>query len=127
MNIESLYPLVDEKIRRAEILAQMHAPGAQNAFRDVSLIEEQIAQLLPPTDTEGVIARRGAVRAALAANDFRRAEELTTRFTTEKDAEQSLKQQLIELLKEAQQEVSREIPARPGQVETCKHVLVPFI
>ncbi len=74
MNLETLYPLVTEAIRRAEVLDELGAPGAQHAYLDVSLLEERIANLLPVSDAEGAIARRGAVSAAIAAHEFRRAE-----------------------------------------------------
>lgn len=70
MDIESLYPLVTEAIRRAELLAEARAPEATSAHREVSLLEEKIAELLPASEAEGALARRGAVRAALAAGDF---------------------------------------------------------
>lgn len=83
MDLETLYTLVTEAIRRAESSDDPSAPGARQAYLDVSLLEERIASLLPQSDPEGAIARRGAVSAAIAANDFRRAEELQAKFSAE--------------------------------------------
>ena len=43
MDIETLYPLVTEAIRRAEVYDDIDAPGARDAHRDVSLLEERVA------------------------------------------------------------------------------------
>lgn len=101
MDIETLYLLVSESIRRAEMLEDLGAPGAAAAHLDVSLIEEKIAGTLPATDTEGTIARRGAVRAALAAKDRSRAQSLVTRFTAESGVTAELKKELADLIKDA--------------------------
>ena len=87
MSLEFLYPLVTEAIRRAEILEDLHAPGVHTAYLDVSLLEEKVAELLPASDPEGALARRGAVRAALAAREPGRAQQLAERFLAEADAE----------------------------------------
>ncbi|MGJ5221026.1 hypothetical protein ACQR16_32920, partial [Bradyrhizobium oligotrophicum] len=81
--IEALYPRVTEAIRRAESLDGLDAAAAIGAYLEVSLLEEQIALLLPPGDVEGAIARRGAVRAAISARDFARATELVSKFSQE--------------------------------------------
>ena len=83
MNIETLYPLVTEAIRRAEALEDLGSPEARPAFLEVSRLEERIADLLPLAEYEGVIARRGAVRAAINAHEFGRAQDLATRYETE--------------------------------------------
>ena len=80
MDIETLYPLVTEAIRRAEVLEDLHAPGAKDAYRDVSRLEECIAGLLPPADAEGAIARHGAVSAAISGGEFQRAIDLVVCF-----------------------------------------------
>ena len=100
MNLETLYPLVTESIRRAELLEDLGAPGAATAHLDVSLIEEKIAESLPASNPEGAVARRGAVRAALAAKDFARAQALATRFTAESGMLPKLKAELASLAKE---------------------------
>jgi hypothetical protein len=83
MSIENLYPLVSEAIQRAETLEDLGAPGARSAHLDVSLLEEKIAELLPASDPEGALARRGAVRAAFAAGELTRARKLAEEFLAE--------------------------------------------
>jgi hypothetical protein len=87
MTIELLYPLVTEAIRRAETLEDLQAPGARVAYLDVSILEEQVAEVLPASDPEGAVARRGAVRAALSANEQDRARQLAERYLAEADGD----------------------------------------
>jgi hypothetical protein len=101
MDIESLYPLVTEAIRRAEVFDEIQAPGARDAHRDVSLLEERIASLLAASTSEGAIARRGAVRAAIAAGDVHRAHDLATRFSAEGGTTDALRHELDEIVEEA--------------------------
>jgi len=77
---EELYPLVTEAIQRAETLEDLGAPNVCSAYLDVSKLEEKVAELLPASDPEGMLARRGAVRAAVAAKEFARARMLAERF-----------------------------------------------
>ena len=98
MDIETLYPLVTEAIRKAEVYEDIGAPGATDAHRDVSLLEERVAKLLPASNPEGAIARRGAVRAAVAAQDFDRATTLATRYCAETDTSESLQRELREIV-----------------------------
>jgi len=100
MDIESLYPLVTESIRRAEMLEDLGAPGATSAHLDVSLIEEKIADSLPASNPEGAIARRGAVRAALAAKEYSRAQSLAARYTAESGIAAELKKEMSSLFEE---------------------------
>jgi hypothetical protein len=115
MNLETLYPLVTEAIRRAEVLDELGAPGARHAYLDVSLLEERIASLLPVSDAEGAIARRGAVSAAIAAHEFQRAEELAVRFAAEAALDDSLRADLTKLRKEASSLVAGEDLLTAGQ------------
>jgi hypothetical protein len=62
MDIETLYPLVTEAIRKAEVYEDIGAPGAMDAHRDVSLLEERVAKLLSASNVEGAVARRGPCR-----------------------------------------------------------------
>jgi hypothetical protein len=97
MSLELLYPEVSEAIRRAEILEDRGDPGASSAYLDVSLIEERIAEALPASDPEGALARRGAVRAALAAKDLARAQQLVERFLAEVGDNAELQAELLRL------------------------------
>ena len=110
MSIEILYPLITEAIQRAETLEDLGAPGAQAAHLDVSLLEERIAGLLPASDPEGALARRGAVRAALAGRDLSRAKQLADRFLVEAECEAGLRAELLQLLEQAELSVAARFP-----------------
>lgn len=97
-SLETLYPLVTEAIRRAEVYSDIGAPGARTAYLDVSLLEERIAHFLPPSDPEGVIARRGAVRAAVSAAEVTRARELVYCYSMESGATDALRADLEALV-----------------------------
>ena len=101
MDLETLYPLVTEAIRRAEVFEDLHAPGARDAWRDVSRLEERITRILPASDPEGAIARRGAVRAAIAGGECERACDLVTRFKAEDDVSVTLVAELEALRQRA--------------------------
>ncbi len=97
MSIELLYPLLSEAILRAETLEDLAAPGTRSAYLDVSLLEERVAEVLPASDPEGALARRSAVRAALAAREFARAQQLAERFVAEAECDAALRAELLEL------------------------------
>lgn len=101
MDLDTLYPLVTDAIRRAEVLDELHAPGARLAYLDVSILEERIASLLPGSQAEGAIARRGAITAAISAQQYDRAQDLVSRFSSEQALEAPLRSDLIKLRKEA--------------------------
>lgn len=109
MDIEILYPLITEAIRRAETLEDLRAPGVHAAYLDVSLLEEKVAEVLPASDPEGALARRGAVRAALAARELTRARQLSDRFLAEVgDAE--LREDLLQLREQAERSIAARYP-----------------
>jgi len=66
--------------------------------RRLSRIEERIARLTLPFSVEGRIARRGAVRAAVAGRDDERAKELVARFIGENGTDEELGAELKALL-----------------------------
>jgi DNA polymerase III delta prime subunit len=101
VELESLYEKVSDAIFTAEGLEATGAPGAAEAYREVSRLEEQIAKLFPVGDTEGDLARRGAVRAALNAGDLKRADELQERYASDARATKDFRQQLEALWAEA--------------------------
>jgi hypothetical protein len=107
-DIDTLYTLVSEVIRRAEVLEDLRAPGATDAYRDVSRLEERIAGLVPPIGVEGVIARRGAVTAAISGKEPRRAIELVDRFRSEPDVDSDLAAELTALRARAETFAVRE-------------------
>ena len=71
------------------------------AYREVSELEEQIAQQTPNTTPEGAFARDGAVRAALRSEEALRAESLAVRYLEEPGVTERLRAALGALLTEA--------------------------
>ena len=110
MSLEFLYPLITEAIRRAESLEDLGAPGALAAHLDVSLLEEKIAEILPAADPEGALARRGAVRAALAARQLVRAQELAERYLAEDGADAASRAELLRLVEQADRSTAARYP-----------------
>ena len=76
----SLHSRVTAAIWRAEQLEDKDTRAASLAWAKVSSLEEKLAEVLPPSQPEGRIARRGAVRAALKAGDPARAQALAQRY-----------------------------------------------
>jgi hypothetical protein len=110
MSLDVLYLLVTEAILRAETLEDLRAPNAYKAYSDVSLLEEKVAEFLPASDPEGALARRGAVRAALAAREPLRAQQLARRFLAEADADAEFQAGLRSLCEEADRSTTLRFP-----------------
>jgi hypothetical protein len=100
MDLDSLNALVTSAIWRAEQLDEHSVGSARLAWAEVSMLEEELAGLLPLSEPEGRIARRGAVRAALKAGDYGRAQTLAERFTTDEAAPRALRTALRKMLEE---------------------------
>lgn len=98
MASEALNALVTSAIWRAEQLEAHGIGSASQAWAEVSSVEEELAKTFPISEAEGRIARRGAVRAALKAGDYTRAQELSDSYATEKGATRALKATLREML-----------------------------
>lgn len=73
----------------------------EDAEREVSRLEEEIAKLTSPASIEGRIARCGAVRAAIAGRDERHARELAQRFLAEDGTDKKLIRELAALFSQA--------------------------
>ena len=108
MDLDTLYLLVTEAIVRADALTDLDAPGALPAHLDVSLLEERIAEVLPASNPEGVVTRRGAVRAALVGRDPRRASTLAKRFGSDPELDDDIRNELNQMLLEAPPWVAEE-------------------
>jgi hypothetical protein len=81
------------KVSLAVLNAQRHGaePGTvADALRQISLLEEQVADLTCAATIEGAEAREVAVRAALDAKDALRALFLVTRFLEDPDVPHEL-------------------------------------
>lgn len=100
MDVDSLHTLVTGAIWRAEQLEDRGAESAAVAWKEVSLIEEELANALAVSEPEGRIARRGAVGAALSAGDYARAEALVQRYTSEEGTPRALRSELRKMLDE---------------------------
>jgi hypothetical protein len=105
MDIDTLNALVTDAIWRAQ---ELDALGIQpaSAWREVSVFEEELAKALPSSELEGQIARRGAVRAALKAGEYARAQSLCDTYLADTDAPTFLKTGVQEILEEADREIS---------------------
>jgi hypothetical protein len=100
VSTDLLNTLVTGAIWRAEQLEEQGIGSVSLAWAEVSSLEEKLATALPTSQPEGRIARRGAVRAALKAGNFARAQALTERFLAEKEATRTLRAALRQLLEE---------------------------
>ena len=100
MDVDSLNTLVTGAIWRAEQLEDRGVESAALAWKEVSLIEEELADALAASEPDGRIARRGAVGAALSAGDYARAEALVERYSGEEGAPQDLQSALRKMLDE---------------------------
>jgi hypothetical protein len=100
MDLAELNRRVTSAIFRAERLAQ-DSWEAQEAYREVSLLEEEIAGRTGPAELEGAIAREGAVRAAIRAGQHLRALSLATRYLEDDATPADLRAELKALGAEA--------------------------
>lgn len=100
METDTLNTLVSGAIWRAEQLETHGIRPAAQAWAEVSSLEEELARALPLSESEGRIARRGAVRAALKAGDYPRAHALADGYLAEEGAPRSLKTALRKILEE---------------------------
>ena len=85
-------------------------------------MEEQLAEALRANEAEGCIARRGAVRAALKAEDYARAQSLVERYAHEAHVPKALRTELRKMLKADAAELSEQFPSaakhhRPSDVQ----------
>jgi hypothetical protein len=99
MDLRELNQKVTDAIWRAERLP----PGTTEraaAFRGVSRLEEQIAELCHADTVEGAYARDGAVRAALLAKEHDRALALAAQYAAEPKATGRLRECLARLIRD---------------------------
>ena len=100
METDALNTLVSGAIWRAEQLEAHGIRPASQAWAEVSSLEEELAKALPVSESEGRIARRGAVRAALKAGNYARAHALADAYLAEEAAPRSLQTALRMILEE---------------------------
>lgn len=94
MDVDTLKVLTSEAIRRAEGLADVGSPGAEAAYLDVSLLEDRVAQMTPPSTALGALARQGAVGSAVLGGAIERAEHLLDAYGAEDGASKELRDEL---------------------------------
>jgi hypothetical protein len=94
METDTLNTLVTGAIWRAEQLEARGIRTASQAWTEVSSLEEELAKAHPVSESQGRIARRGAVRAALKAGDYARADALADGYLAEEGAPESLRASL---------------------------------
>jgi len=123
MSLDDLYQRVSAAILNADRLEDEGASRTKVRFAklSVSFLEQEIAELLPASDPEGAIARRGAVRAALEAGVHARVRELVESYLDEADAE--LAAELNALVAQADDELPardvRVVPAATYQIHAA--------
>ncbi len=115
--LDDLYARVSDAIRRSEKhQAEGLARDAMAAFLEVSLLEEEIAAILPASDPEGALARQGAVTAALDAGDVTRAMAQARYYLQDDGLSPELRADLDSLRLEAKQKL-REIMGAENDVD----------
>jgi hypothetical protein len=110
MTYDTLNTLVTSAIWRAEQLDELGLETACSAWSEVSTIEERLAKTMTAKEAEGRIARRGAVRAALKAQDHVRAQDLVERYVAEDGIPKALRAELRQMLKEDAKGLSEQFP-----------------
>jgi hypothetical protein len=109
MGADTLNGLVSSAIWHAEQLDDLGLEIAPLAWAEVSKLEEELAKEMPAEGAEGRIARRGAVAAALKANDVARAEDLASQYSRDAGSE-ALRKELSDLLRAAADGLSEQFP-----------------
>lgn len=106
-----LNTLVSIAIRRAELLDDAQSPAANDAWHEVMLYEERLAQIIPPQEITGGIARVGAVRAALAAGERLEAERLAAQYLAQGLLAPERRAALDRVFREDQERLAEHFPA----------------
>jgi hypothetical protein len=110
VSTDDLNALVTGAIWRAQQLEAYGLPSASQAWAEVSSVEDELARSLSVSEAEGRIARRGAVRAALKAGAYKRAQELSDAYSNEKGAAKAMKASLREMLAQDAREMESRFP-----------------
>ena len=110
MDIDILNTLVTSAIWRAEQLDELGLETSSSAWKEVSELEEELARIMPAKEPEGRIARRGAVHAALKAEDHVRAQDLVQRYAAEHGTPKALCADLRKMLKANAKGLSEQFP-----------------
>lgn len=103
--------LVSIAISRAELLDEAQSPAANEAWHEVMLYEERLAQILPPEEITGGVARAGAVSAALAAGEHREAERLASQYLAEGSLPTERRAAIERIFQEDRERLAERYPA----------------
>jgi hypothetical protein len=120
MEEDTLNSLVSSAIWRAEQFEELGIPASAQAWAEVSLLEERLAMVHPVSKPEGRIARRGAVRAAIKAGDYPRAQALTDSYAAEESAPKSFKAQVSKILAESDRAMENRFPFASKHHSVCE-------
>lgn len=114
--LAQLYERVTAAILAAEKAEAADNPGATaDAYLNVSFLEDEIAKLLPATEPEGEVARRGAITAALSARLYLRAVALAECYLADTAVSLELRTQLMDLKQQATESHFPHELARDGE------------
>jgi hypothetical protein len=108
---DELDTLVSIAIRRAELLDDIGAPAANDAWYEVMVYEERLAMITRPEDITGGVARVGAVRAALAAGQRLEAARLASQYLAEDSLPPERRIAIERAFQEDQERRARRFPA----------------
>lgn len=109
--LDELYTKVSDAIYRAEGLEDVDPAAAAMAYFRVSVLEEEIAELLGPDDEEGAAARRGVLTAAMRAGQPTRASDFAARYLAEAGIPDHLRRDLEALQEKANAASRTDIPS----------------
>jgi hypothetical protein len=108
---DELDTLVSIAIQRAELLDDIGAPTANDAWYEVMVYEERLTTITNPGDITGGIARVGAVRAALAAGLRLEAARLASKYLAEDSLPTERRIAIERVFQEDQERRARRFPA----------------
>jgi hypothetical protein len=96
--LDELHSVVSYTIHKAAVAqAKGDVDLARFEHLVVSMTEERIANLLPADHSEGAIARRGVVTAAIAAEQYTRGVQMANTYLQDPNVTSTLRTQLTEL------------------------------
>lgn len=108
---DELDTLVSIAIRRAEILEELKSPRASDAWSEVMVYEERLAEITRPEEIPGGVARVGAVTAALAAGRRNEASRLASQYLAEAQLPSERRAAIQRAFQEDQERLARRFPA----------------
>ena len=108
---DELDTLVSIAIRRAEILDDLKSRQAVDAWSEIMIYEERLAEMTRPEGIPGGVARVGAVTAALAAGRRSEASRLAALYLAEAPLPAERRAAIQRAFEEDQERLARRFPA----------------